>query len=264
MAIKTVFNNAYGAVQIHNAGAANVFNGYNYLVFYVHTNVDSRIIAQIGENADFYPPAFTGNKYHQIVVPLASLAGSGNVNELRIKNNNTDAPTNNTIVFIDEIGLTIDEPLGLLPDLSKVIYDDAAKSPFGIGGGWDATTDENNAEQQRQGDKSIKATYTGKGGGAAQFGAWGQDVSPLSTAGTTDFAFSIYGGPGTDGEMIQVNIKPTTNGASVSKQVAIKAGKWTDVSIPLSDFGSPASIGEIQFQDTGFTGSIWVDHVGLK
>jgi hypothetical protein len=262
-AIKTVFNDAYGALQIHNDGAANIFSGYNYLVFYVHTNVDSDIIAQIGNNGDFYPPHFTGNKYHQIVVPLAQLAGSNSVDELRIKNNNSNAPTSNTVVYIDEIGLTVDLPLGLLPDLSKVVYDDAAKSPFGMGGGWGGTATVNNSiEQQRQGDASIKATYVGGWGGAAQFGAWGN--TPLSTAGTTAFAFSVYGGPGTDGKNIQVNIKPTTDGTSVSKQVAIEEGKWTDISIPLSDFGNPASIGEIQFQDTDWSGVIYIDHVGLK
>jgi hypothetical protein len=91
---------------------------------------------KINNNADTYPPAFTKDKYHQIVVPLASLAGANSVTELRIKNDNADAATNNTTVFIDEIGLTIDPPLGLLPDLAAVIYDDAVKCPFGMGGGW--------------------------------------------------------------------------------------------------------------------------------
>jgi hypothetical protein len=263
MAIKSVFSDAYGAMQMHNDGAANIFSGYNYLVFYVSTNMDSKVIVQIDNGADFYPAQFTGNKYHQIVVPLASLAGANNVGELRIKNSNTNAPTNNTIVYIDEIGLTVDPPLGLLPDLSAVIYDDAAKSPFGMGGGWGGTTTVNNSiEQQRAGEMSIKATYVGGWGGAAQFGSWGN--TELSTAGTTHFAFSIYGGAGTGGKNIQVNIKPTPSGNAVSKQVPIVAGKWTDIEIPLSDFGSPASIGEIQFQDTDWTGSIFIDHVGLK
>lgn len=262
MAIKTVFNDPWGAVQINNQNGPNVFAGYNYLVFYVHTNMDSEIIVQIGENGDYYPPAFTGNKYHQIVVPLADLQGANNVTELRIKNNNTDAPTNNTIVYIDEIGLTIDPPMGLLPELVTVFYDDEMKSPFGLGGGWGgSSTDTENIEQQRQGEKSIKAVFAGGFSGAAQFGAWGGPAP--TTAGMQYFAFSIYGGAGTGGKTINVNIKPTTDGDATTVEVTVEEGKWKDVQIPLSEFGSPASIGEIQFQDTDWTGAVYIDHVGL-
>lgn len=264
MAIKTVFNDAYGAMQIHNPGAANVFNGYNYLVFYVYVQgEESDIIAQIDNNGDYYPAHFVGDKWHQIVVPLADLAGSDNVSELRIKNNNSDAATNNTVVFIDEIGLTVDEPLGLLPDIITFIYEDGISSPFGGGGGWGgSTTDFANQENPRGGEAAIKATYAGGWGGAAQFGAWGN--SPLSTAGMTHLAFSIYGESITDGANIQVNLIPTEGGNASSVQVSMKAGGWVDVEIPLSEFGSPASIFELQFQDTDWAGTVFIDHLGLK
>src|SRR5690606_11799451 len=122
--IKSVFNDPWGGVQIKNTNAANILTNYNYLVFYVHTNMDSEIIVQLNGNSDYYPAAFTGNKYHQIVVPIADLDGADAVGELRIKNNNSNAPTNNTVVYIDEIGLTIDPPAGLLPELVTVFYDD--------------------------------------------------------------------------------------------------------------------------------------------
>ncbi|MBX2944848.1 MAG: hypothetical protein KF725_03355 [Cyclobacteriaceae bacterium] len=265
MAIKSVFNDAYGAIQIHNGGSPGIFAGYNYLVFYVHVvGQDSKVIVQIDNNADFYPPEFTKDKYHQIVVPLASLAGSNNVTELRIKNNNTNAPANNTIVFIDEIGLTIDEPLGLLPDLVVPIYDDQVNSThFGFGGGWGGTTTiANSDENQRGGSVSIKATFAGGWGGAAQFGSWGK--TPLPTAGMQYLAFSIYGGTGTGDKNIQLGIKPTPDGASSSVQVTIRAGKWTDYAIPLSSLGNPASIGELFFQDTDWAGTVFIDHIGLQ
>ncbi len=265
MAIKTVFNDAYGAIQIHNDGSSGIFAGYNYLVFYVHVvGQDSRVIVQIDNNADFYPPEFTKDKYHQIVVPLASLAGSNNVTELRIKNNNANAPINNTVVFIDEIGLTIDEPQGLLPDLVVPIYDDQVNSThFGLGGGWGGTTTNSTSdEQQRGGDVSIKATFAGGWGGAAQFGSWGK--TPLPTAGMQYLSFSIYGGTGTGGKNIQLSIKPTPDGASTSVQVTIQAGKWTDFAIPLADLGNPPSIGELFFQDTDWSGTVFIDHIGLQ
>ncbi|MBX2963351.1 MAG: IPT/TIG domain-containing protein [Cyclobacteriaceae bacterium] len=265
MAIKSVFNDAYGAIQIHNGGSPGIFSGYNYLVFYVLVvGQDSEIIVQIDNNADFYPPAFTKDKYHQIVVPLASLAGANNVTELRIKNNNTNAPTNNTIVFIDEIGLTIDEPQGLLPDLAVAIYDDQINDThFGFGGGWGGTTTvPDSDENQRGGEVSIKATFAGGWGGAAQFGSWGK--TPLSTAGMQYLSFSIFGGTGTDGRNIQLSIKPTTDGATSNVQVTIRAGKWTDYAIPLSELGNPSSIGELFFQDTDWSGTVFIDHIGLQ
>jgi hypothetical protein len=264
LAIKTVFNDAYGAIQIKNNNAATVFNGYNYLVFYVYVaGEESDIIVQIGDNADYYPAHFTGDKYHQIVVPLASLAGANNVTELRLKNNNSDAPTNNTTVYIDEIGLTIDEPLGLLPDLSVTIFDDVLQSPFGQGGGWGgSTTDAANIENQRGGEVSIKATFGGSYSGAAQFGTWGN--TPLSTGGMQYVAFSIFGGAGTDGKNVIVNVRPTPDGSDVQVQVAVEEGKWKDVQIPLSSFGSPAGIGMISFQDTDWSGTVFIDHIGLQ
>lgn len=265
LAIKTVFNDAYGAMQIYNGGGnAGVFNGYNYLVFYVYVEgEESDVIVQIDGNADYYPAHFVGDKWHQVVVPLADLASADNVGELRIKNNNSDAATNNTTLYVDEIGLTVEEPLGLLPDIVTFIYQDAISAPFGGGGGWGgSTTDFANEENPRGGSAAIKATYAGGWGGAAQFGAWGN--SPLSTSGMTHLAFSIYGADITDGTNIQVNLIPTEGGTASSVQVSMKANGWVDFEVPLSELGSPASIFELQFQDTDWAGTIFIDHIGLK
>ena len=168
----------------------------------------------------------------------------------------------NTTVFVDEIGLTVDPPLGILPDLVTIIYEDQLNSPFGLGGGWGGSaTDGANSEQQRAGDVSVKATFAGGWSGASQFGAWGN--SPLSTSGMQYFAFSIFGGANAGGT-IQINIKPTTDGSAASVQTTVEAGKWRDVQIPLSDFGSPPTIGEIQFQDTDWAGVVFIDHIGLQ
>jgi hypothetical protein len=262
-AIKIVFNDQYGAIQIHNDGATNIFSNYNYLVFYVYVQgEDSDVIVQIDNNGDFYPAHFTKDKYHQIVVPLANLAGSDNISELRIKNNNP-VSDQNTILFIDEIGLTVDEPAGLVPELVTVIYDDHLSSAFGTGGGWGgASMEANSTEQQRAGEASIKATFAGGYSGTAQFGTWGQN--PLSTAGMQFLAFSIYGGDGSAGKSVIVNIRSTVDGADVQVQVPVEAGKWKDVQIPLADFGSPAGIGAMAFQDAGWAGTVYLDNIGLQ
>jgi hypothetical protein len=148
-------------------------------------------------------------------------------------------------------------PFGNQLQLAKIIFDEAIRSPFGAGGGWGGvTTITNSTENPRLGSISVKATFAGSWGGGSQFGTWGN--SPLSTSGTTYFAFSIYGGPGTEGKEINVNISGNV------KQVVIEEGEWKDVQILLSDAGSPASISEVWFQDRGWSGTVYIDHVGLK
>ena len=102
----------------------------------------------------------------------------------------------------------------------------------------------------------MKVTYGGDYGGGCQFGTWGN--SPLSTTGTSYFAFSIYGGTGTGGKNINVNI------SGVQKTVSIAEGSWKDVKILLSDVGNPTSLMEVWFQDQGWSGTVFIDQIGLK
>jgi hypothetical protein len=148
-------------------------------------------------------------------------------------------------------------PFGNQLTLATVMFDDAVKAPLGAGGGWGGVvTDVNNTEKPRVGTKSVKVTFAGSWGGGGQFGNWsGQSVS---TAGASFYAFSIYGGPGTDGKAINVNV------AGKQVEVVIVEGAWKDVQIPLSSFNSPAGISEIWFQDRGWSGTVYIDHIGLK
>src|SRR5690606_26803725 len=115
--------------------------------------------------------------------------------------------------------------------------------PVAAGATW---SDIANSEQVRVGTKAIKVTFIGGWGGGAQFGNW--DGGAVSTAGASFYAFSIYGGPGTGGNEINVNV------AGKQVQVAIEEGVWKDVQIPLADFENPAGISEIWFQDRGWSG----------
>lgn len=149
-------------------------------------------------------------------------------------------------------------PFGDQLELGLVIYDDEAKNGYGAWGGWGgASFDINSTENPRVGTKSIKATYAGDWGGAAQFGS-----GSSATTGFANFAFSIYGGAGTDGAMIQLTVKSSSGEAS--KQVVIAEGEWTDYQIPLSELGNPANVTEIAFQDTGFSGEVYIDQIGLR
>lgn len=163
------------------------------------------------------------------------------------------------ITTIHNYTLPITLPFGDQLTLATVFYDDAIKAPLGAGGGWGGvTTDVNSTENPRAGTKSIKVTFAGSWGGGAQFGNWSFSGQTFSTAGASFYAFSIYGGPGTAGKKINVNV------AGKQIQVPFAEGEWTDVQIPLTDFNSPAGIGEIWFQDTGWSGVVFIDHIGLK
>jgi hypothetical protein len=171
-----------------------------------------------------------------------------------------DGASGGTLVIttINGFPVPVTVPFGDQLTLAKIIYDDAIKTPLGAGGGWGGvTTDAANTEQVRAGTKSIKVTFAGSWGGGAQFGNWstGQLVS---TTGMSYYAFSIYGGAGTEGKEVNVNV----SGKQVI--VVVKEGQWKDVQIPLTDLNSPAGIGEIWFQDRGWSGVVFIDHIGLK
>lgn len=161
------------------------------------------------------------------------------------------------ITTIHDFTVPITVPFGDQLTLATVIFDDEVHAPLGAGGGWGGvTTDAENSEQVRVGTKAIKVTFVGSWGGGAQFGNWNGDA--VSTAGASFYAFSIYGGPGTGGNSINVNV------AGKVLEVAIEEGAWKDVQIPLSDFENPAGISEIWFQDRGWSGDVYIDHIGLK
>lgn len=161
------------------------------------------------------------------------------------------------ITTIHDYTVPITVPFGDQLTLATVIFDDAVHAPLGAGGGWGGvTTDPANAEQVRVGSKSVKVDFVGSWGGGGQFGNWSGES--VSTAGASFYAFSIYGGAGTDGNSINVNV------AGTQVVVTIEEGNWKDVQIPLGDFNSPAGISEIWFQDHGWSGTVYIDHIGLK
>jgi hypothetical protein len=162
------------------------------------------------------------------------------------------------LTTIHGFAVPVSVPFGDQLTLATVFFDDVIKSGFSQWGGWGSTTDWNNAEQIRIGSKAIKLTYTGANwSGAGQFGA-----GNVSTSGATYFAFSVYGGAGTEGKKLQVLVKRT--GGEATKQVTIAEGEWTDFSIPLSELGSPSNITELFFQNADFAGTVYIDQVGLK
>jgi hypothetical protein len=168
-----------------------------------------------------------------------------------------DGVIGGTVVLNTIHGFTVPVtvPFGNQLTLTAVIFDDALKSTF-TKGGW-GSPDIANTENPRVGSVSIKSTFTGGYSGGGQFGTW--SGTPLPTSGTTYFAFSVFGDAGTDGKSLIINF----NGGPQAF-VTIVEGQWKDVKIALSSVGSPATISEISFQDTNWSGVVYIDQVGLK
>ena len=162
------------------------------------------------------------------------------------------------VTTIHDYTVPVAVPFGDQLTLAVALFDDAARNGFGQWGGWGSTTEWNNTEQIRLGTHAIKVNYNGgEWSGGAQMGG-----GNVSTAGTAIFAFSVYGGAGTDGKTLQLLTK--SSGGEATKQVTIAEGAWTDVQIPLSELGNPTNITELFFQNANFTGVIYIDHIGLK
>lgn len=194
-------------------------------------------VANAVQAADFVSQSAT---QIQVVIPTGAQGGTVIVNT------------------IHNFAVAVSLPFGNQLTLAKVIFDDAVQTPFQFGGGWGgATTDASNTENPRIGTVAVKATFAGGYSGACQFGNWGSGGT-LDTSGMTYLAFSIYGETGTDGKTLLVNF------AGAQKSVTVAEGTWTDVKISLADFGSPASVAELSFQDAGWSGTVFIDQIGLK
>jgi hypothetical protein len=161
-----------------------------------------------------------------------------------------------------ESGQTL-EVFGGLPPLEalrKAFYDDKVQNGWQMWGGWGSKSTLTNfasTENVRDGVNSIKVTFGGDWGGPLQLGG-----GNTPTAGYTHVAISIFGGAGTSGKKLNVTFK---GGSKETKEVVLVEGEWTEYRFSLAnDFGNPATITEFFLQDQGFSGTIFVDHIGLR
>ena len=102
---------------------------------------------------------------------------------------------------------------------------------------------------------SLKATFTKINGGIDFYNATG-----VSTTSYTELAFSVYGGPGTNGKIISVKL----NKKIPAYSAIIQEGKWVEFKIPLANLFHTATITEVYLQNTFATGVVYFDHVGLR
>lgn len=188
---------------------------------------------------------FISQTESKIVVKVPAGAKKGKV-ILNVANSTLSVDAPQTLTFAGD--------LPPLPPLSYLMYNDAFQN-YWQDWGWNRTADYENTENVREGEKSMKFTYTAEWSGI-KFAN-----SSVATESYTEVAFSIYGGAGTDGKVITV----TANGnGAAAKEISIKEGQWMDVILKVADIGNPDKLTELILGNADWTGTIYVDQLGLR
>ena len=193
--------------------------------------------------------SFVSQSPTQIVVTVPTGVLKGKV-KLNVQNSTVQAES------ADPLGI-----IGGLPDLADfpfAIYTDALQNTF-QDWSYTATHNFNSSAYVRQGSKSIMAVYADNGYQGVTFHAG--TGAPVGSY--TKLEFSVFGEAGTNGKKLNV----VCNGNYGSPpQVTIAEGEWTTFQVTISTLKSPTptTIDEIVLQSAGWTGTIHIDHVGLR
>ncbi|UEG51904.1 IPT/TIG domain-containing protein [Mucilaginibacter daejeonensis] len=151
-----------------------------------------------------------------------------------------------------------------------LVYDDALAKGWWVGG-WNGGDKPNfsNTSPVKRGTNSIAVTYLG-GYAGFQIGNGG---GTISLSDKSAVKLSIYGGPGTDGRLVRVMVMgPDKDGKQAITDnegvvVTLKAGQWTDLTIPLSSFGTrPVILEQLRIQELSGISSpetIYIDDIGF-
>jgi hypothetical protein len=190
---------------------------------------------------------FTSSTPTQLVLTVPEEANQGKITLVTFSGETVES---------DEI-LGIVGALPPLEAISPAIYIDGLQAGWQKWGWGSGTVALESTENVREGEKSIKYTTGGDWGAPLHFGG-----TSISTTGKTEFALSIFGGPGTGGKVINLVVKDGTT--ETEKQLTITEGEWVEFKIPLSQLGSYSQIVEMFMQDRGWAGTIYVDHIGLR
>lgn len=189
-----------------------------------------------GENTDFVTQSGT-----ELVLSIPEGANKGKIALL----------TYSGVSIESEQSLSFLGDLPALPDLTYTIYGDSFTDNW-QNWGWGSTADLESGDNARQGEASIKLDVNGS------WGALSIANGSVATAEYSELTFVIYGTEGTGGQTFNMNVN---DGDMFSIEVA--EGEWKEFNIPLEDIGVE-TIEKITFQETGWSGTVFFDHIGLR
>jgi hypothetical protein len=122
------------------------------------------------------------------------------------------------------------------------IYGDALAADW-ASWSWSATIDFNGTSPVQVGTRAINVTYQAWGGLSLRKG------TAQGTSGYTALKFWVHGGTGAAKSLRVYTQTADAGGESTSVVVSAPANTWTEITVPLSSLGNPASIKRLNIQE---------------
>lgn len=166
------------------------------------------------------------------------------------------------ISFVTSEGEITESPeINFQGSIATYIFDESLNSGWQQWGGWGtALQDLANTEHPERGSKAIKIEYS-DAYGALQL----HPVSASVFEGYSALVLSIYGGPGSNGARIAIQVKDGSGATSPEPTMTIVEGAYTTFEIPLDDLNNPASVAELYIKNYGTAPNIiYIDDMGLR
>lgn len=127
-----------------------------------------------------------------------------------------------------------------------VIYDDSLASGW-YNGSWSSTINFAGTSPVRDGSNIVNVSSVAAWGGFQPSKSSGS----IETALYTGLHFWIHGGSGSD-KTIRVYFQLGSSAAGTAKTLTVPVSTWTEYFIPFTEFGSPASVSTLTFQNFSF------------
>ena len=143
----------------------------------------------------------------------------------------------------------------------SVLYDDALRNGWGNYDGYGSTRNFMSTDHVKRGTNDIAVTVDNSYG-ALQIGYGGATLN-VQQLGLTAIKFSVYGGDAIkDGDKAHLVINGDYNDYV---EITLKAGAYTDYTIPLSQLGNPSTITEFVVQMFGVAApsTVYFDDIGF-
>jgi hypothetical protein len=246
--IGATINQAGGGLSLrHNLGIPG--NSYASIALWIHggssgvrqLQVTVQTMDSGGETIGF-PVNVLAGQWTQVVVPLSEIGSPSTVKRINIKDNSGGSqPT----FYVDELCLSNSTPPPPPAGCELPIYLEAL-APSWQNWSWDGTYNFADTGQVYAGSFSIGATITQAYGGLSV-----RHTTGISGNLYTSVVFWIHGGAiGSGVRQLQVVVQTGDNYANEpGYPINILPNQWTQVIVPLSAIGNPATIKRINIQD---------------